>query len=87
MFVGYAHPGGDSCLLIKQIPWRGSYGEDRKSGGFINDVGTGDRLAGQHLVMISPCPDYCGAGESYGRITSYNVCYTKLLRLLMVVLD
>ena len=34
------------------------------------------------LVRVDLCAEYCGAVFDNCRITSYNVCYTKLLRQL-----
>ena len=49
------------------------------------DLGDGlrklDRLAGSTQLLVATAPALLGRGAEVDRITSYNVCYTKLLRI------
>ena len=48
---------------------------EQKAGNLVNGPGPARRAAARSPRALGVCP-----GARYSRITSYNVCYTKLLR-------
>ena len=68
--------GGQDIVLSQQcLRHDARVGEDR------HEVGVADPAWHDVLVEVVPEPGTGGGPEVVARITSYNVCYTKLLRL------